>query len=569
MSGRLQLRAGPRGRPEEPAVARADRHGKTGLREVWARAVFAGYLSVAYLVLVFGPLSEDSYFLLDDWQTLADVYAPSDVLYQHNGHWYLGPLLIVKVLYAVFGITTFTPYLMVGVGIHIGIVALLRVVMRRAGVGSWTSTAAAASVAVFSATELNLFWLSYGYSFGAAVLSGLAYVLVATAPGRPAAWRDATAVAFGVLSLIFGNVAVALMVSTAVALALRSGWRRAVTMVAIPAMVWLLYEVFVADGSEPTPALWSLPGWVGEEMVLAVQSLAGWRVAAVPLGFGIVAGLLLLVRRVGLDGALRGRSEAVGLAAGGLAFSIGTWFTRGVQWEPSVVRYVTTIALLLLPLVAVALYELITRNRWAVVLLVPMLVTGPVHAADLRSEGMARVADGSRVFLPASAQWPTAESLPGWVLPDRGYAGKANPITLGWLRQAQADGRLPESLPIEGAVEDELRIRLGVQPIDPSLIAETGKCRDLNPGESIDLHVGRGDALLVRTGPAGGAVAVRHREPSMSGQVWSGSGPNLRFALGFLLPDLAVSVSPAPLEELGPGEPEAVRVCTGMFSVPR
>jgi hypothetical protein len=58
----------------------------------------------------------------------------------HNEHWVTLPVLWYRVLWQLFGLRTYDPYQLTTVILHVVAAALLRELMRRAGVGPWIAT---------------------------------------------------------------------------------------------------------------------------------------------------------------------------------------------------------------------------------------------------------------------------------------------------------------------------------------------------------------------------------------------------------------------------------------------
>ena len=68
------------------------------------------------------------------------------------------PILLYRGLFNLFGLRTYLPYQLPVDVLHFTAAALLRVVMRRAGVGPWIATAAAGLYALFGSGYEDLAW---------------------------------------------------------------------------------------------------------------------------------------------------------------------------------------------------------------------------------------------------------------------------------------------------------------------------------------------------------------------------------------------------------------------------
>ena len=129
--------------PDKPETARRFNARRLA---VWA---FAAYVTIA-LPLVLLRLGSFRWFLGDDWFFLAGRDASlHDVLEPFNSQWDGLPLLAYRGLWSMFGLRTYVPYQATCLTLHLVAAALLRVVMRRAGVRPWIATTAAAMFVLF------------------------------------------------------------------------------------------------------------------------------------------------------------------------------------------------------------------------------------------------------------------------------------------------------------------------------------------------------------------------------------------------------------------------------------
>ncbi|MDQ1447665.1 MAG: hypothetical protein QOC79_636, partial [Actinomycetota bacterium] len=86
-----------------------------------------------------------TWFQLDDWDFLAARTGGNvgDLLRPHFEHWTTQPIHAYRLMWLLFGLRTVVPYEALVIVTHLTVAALLRIVMRRAGVGAWLSTLAA------------------------------------------------------------------------------------------------------------------------------------------------------------------------------------------------------------------------------------------------------------------------------------------------------------------------------------------------------------------------------------------------------------------------------------------
>jgi hypothetical protein len=89
----------------------------------------AALASIAYVLY----LGRGQTLILDEWSYLlhAREWTPTALLEPHNGHLIVFPLLVLKLMYGVFGISSHLPYQLLAVGLNVLIAALIYVFARR------------------------------------------------------------------------------------------------------------------------------------------------------------------------------------------------------------------------------------------------------------------------------------------------------------------------------------------------------------------------------------------------------------------------------------------------------
>src|SRR5207302_10440329 len=111
----------------------------------------------------------------------------------------------------------YLPYALFAILLHLAVGALLRVVMRRSGVGPWVATAGA-GVFVFLGTGIE------NNFFTSAMVCGLTQLLLADHDGHVDR-RDFLGLGAGVVGLMCSALAVTMTIIVGVAMLLRRGWR--------------------------------------------------------------------------------------------------------------------------------------------------------------------------------------------------------------------------------------------------------------------------------------------------------------------------------------------------------
>ncbi len=272
--------------------------------------VFALVLAAAFAVLL--AIGRYRWFTHDEWDYLAgrdggDLW---NVLIPHNEHWSTLPILTYRVLFRFVGLHSYLPYRVVLLALHLTAAALLRVVMRRAGVGPWIATGAALSLVFFGSGSENILWAVQIGFIGALVL-GLAQLLLADHDG-PVDHRDWLGLLAGFAGLLCSSVALTMVGVVGLATLVRRGWRPAVLHTAPLVAVYAIWfrafqDETTAQGVGYTHYAVSSPQEVARFVATGV-SAAFDGIGQVPgvgwvLGIILVVGLFLAWRR--LDGAER------------------------------------------------------------------------------------------------------------------------------------------------------------------------------------------------------------------------------------------------------------------------
>ena len=97
-----------------------------------ALGTFVAAVVVAF-PLIIDRLGAYHWFLRDDWEflTRSEGLGATDLFEPHNAHLTAVPKVVFAALWRLFGATTYTPYQAVVVALHLTVVVLLRVIMRR------------------------------------------------------------------------------------------------------------------------------------------------------------------------------------------------------------------------------------------------------------------------------------------------------------------------------------------------------------------------------------------------------------------------------------------------------
>ncbi|MCJ7438387.1 MAG: hypothetical protein MUP97_11590, partial [Acidimicrobiia bacterium] len=116
------------------------------------------------LIVAFGFLNwvdRHQWFNADEWGFLVDrgLFPKGDdlgLLAPHNEHWSTVPVLGYRLLFSIFGVRTYLPYVVVLLLVHLLVAHLLWRVLRRVGVEDWFATVAIALFLVLGVGWENL-----------------------------------------------------------------------------------------------------------------------------------------------------------------------------------------------------------------------------------------------------------------------------------------------------------------------------------------------------------------------------------------------------------------------------
>jgi hypothetical protein len=337
-------------------------------------------------------VSRSQTFVFDDWSVAARPASLGDLLEPHNGHLSVVPLAIYRVLLEAFGLETYTPYRLLGIGslLALGVALFL---FARSRVGAPLALVVAVSVLWLPTMNLTPFLANFHLALVCAV------VCAAAMPSRDPRSDVAVGVAL-LIALATSGVGVAIATACAVHAALSrlrpSRW----IAVGIPSLLWLFWwrtlgdQPRVADGR-------SIPSMVGEVFEGAFGSFGaltgGWWLG----GLVLIAGwMILLAYRMSRDRA--SAFTQLAWAAGLVVWWAGlVWSRPGAADSNNTGRYEYVGAVLILLSAMPAVHPAWLRTttaRWrmtaAALLVVGAIVV--VNHDELRQASQNRAVNGTR-----------------------------------------------------------------------------------------------------------------------------------------------------------------------------
>ncbi|MGO9875595.1 MAG: hypothetical protein ACLPVY_17565 [Acidimicrobiia bacterium] len=408
------------------------------------------------------------------------------------------PALVFRVLYWMFGLHSYLPYQLCSIGLHLVAAALLRVVMRRAGVDPWIATAAATLFVLFGSGSQDIL-IAFQITFTGALVFGLTQLLLADHDG-PIDRRDALGLLAGFGALLCSDVSIVMVAAVGVACLLRRRWRAA-ALHTVPLAV--TYVVWMRTYGRPARTDLHVRQIVRSVRTTFTKSFGamgqipflGWVLAAM-----LVVGLAIAWRDTNRNERHQRLSAVVALAIGAAIFAgilAITRFGLGAQFAASS-RYLHIIAALVLPSLTVAADALARRRRALGVVAIALFLVGiPGNVADIsHNVGPANRYREERRVIGALSHMALARDVPASLNPTPTFAAE---VTVGWLLDGARNGRIPpagRATPTERATDT---LRLSLEQLD-GMRAST--CVPLDA--PVERRLNRGDSFGLR-----GAIAVQ------------------------------------------------------------
>ena len=297
------------------------------------------------------------------------------------------PAVLWRLIFAVVGIRSYLPYQLAVIVAHLVVVVLLRVIMRRAGVGPWLSTLAAASLLLFGAGMADIV-NAFQITFVGAFLFGLVQLILSDHDG-PIDRRDRIGLLAGAAGLMCSGIGVTMVIVVGISTLLRRGRRAAAFHVLPLAALYLLWygverpKSMINPYHQPLTTMarqmfaFDFSGLVGTFRTMGSVPFAGLAVAAV-----LVVGLVLAWTAAREAGTSFRRHASVPLAmlAGLVIFltitGLGRWYLGSDYAQSS--RYLYLTAAFALPATALGADAIVKRWRFMIPVLGVLLVLSVV-----------------------------------------------------------------------------------------------------------------------------------------------------------------------------------------------
>ncbi len=475
-------------------------------------------------------LSPNKWFAYDEWEFLSGRTAGSlhSVFRPTLGSWMTLPILLYRAVYQLFGLRAYLPYELVLIVLHLIAAALVLTVMRRVGVFPWLAVAAASLFALFGSGWEDIIW-AFQMGFVGALVLGLTQLLLTDHDGRIDR-RDWLGLLAGMGALLCNGVGVVMVVVVGIAALLHRGWRAALFSTAPLAAVYVVWWFGYANtyyrglNRSMDPATLARWTWAGVRSSFGAMGQLE--------GMGIILAILLVVGLalawIPLDFA-QFRTQAAMPAAlliGAFLFLISVGYSRHTFGDfklshASDSGYLYIFVAMTLPAIAVALYAI--GRLWRPLLfvaIVPLLIgiPGNYEAFASRPTGLyqTQAEEAYRQTMVALATVPAAQEVPrSTQIGDFTALFRPEPapldVSLGWLLDQKASGKLPDVGPLNPRVEADATLALALRQSQSAANSlSTGSSSALGQGTTQEANPAPGGSPLVRvaSNPKDGPLLV-------------------------------------------------------------
>ncbi len=409
------------------------------------------------------------WFVADEWDFLGQrsLGDPASLLRPHNEHWSTLPILVYRGLYSTVGLHTYVPYLLLLVLLHLSVAVLLFAVMLRARVRGWIAAAASTLFVFFGAGYENLLF-AFQIGFVASIVFGLVQLLVADHDGSGSR-RDWWALLAGLAALMSSGVGVTMVLIVGLAVLIRRGWRAAAFQTVPLAAVYLLWFVtYGHSGYTSRAPAGRLLSFTKDLLGTTFRSLGQSILLGVVLVAVLIFGLVLAWRPLGRRRFRQRAAAPAALLVGAVVFAVLTALGRALpqvlffRYTEVASRYQYIVAALLLPPLAVAADGIgrYLGRLWPVMAL-PFLigVPGNINVLTSKADEFAKISTAYQAELIGAARSPIAPLLPAnySIDPLGPY------LTIGFLRDAARNGRLPSSPMLSASAQRSLPLNVALR----------------------------------------------------------------------------------------------------------
>jgi len=519
-----------------PAVALERLRSRIG-PALFRREAVAGLTHLLILIAAFFGLlraNRFQWFFGDEWDFLAQRglrHAYYGLFVPHNEHWTTVPILIYRGLYSVFGLHSYTPYIIVVILTHLLVVHLLWQLMRRCGVEPVVASALSAIYAFLGAGSENLL-SAFQVTFIGSVAAGLVHVLLVRKRG-PFGSRDVFGWLAAVIGLMCSSIGVTMVAVAGLVALFRRGAKLALLTVGVPAAVylgWLAVAGKEGLGGHETnfDRLLQLPTYLWSGLTTTFERGTGLPGSGPVLVLGLGTWLFLRTHLRKTNA-----SAAVAMALGAVLLYVVVGIGRaalGVD-QARATRYVYISLALLLPAIGLLLTQAVGRlpSRRVVALGVLGLVfvqnLSPLRETA-RNESTKELSIKRQIL--AAVELQSSGALLVSASPDPLFSPN---LTMPQLQQMKAQEKLPAGTNIGEVDRLTASTYLQVAMTDSPLIGAGGAGPPAVVATARTTVAPRGkDCQVFTTYEPSAQVAISHRAPA-SFQVRASGGGQLGVSL--------------------------------------
>ena len=323
-------------------------------------AIYAHLLSLVGAFAFWAWTDRGLWFFGDEWDFLVQrglwhwPTNPASIWFPHNEHWSTLPIVLWRALFNLFHLSTYWPYIVPLLVLHVGIMHLSWRLSRRAGVAPWVAVAAVVLLGFLGAGAEDLTW-AFQVGFVGSVFFGLlALELLDSGGPAPSSSRLLSACLALIAGLMCSTVGVAMLVAAAVLAAARLPRNRALWVLGPPVAAYAIWFAVVghsgisahSDQFSLTVAT-SVPNYIWTGLSSALGQTFNLTAAGGALLVGVAVWVGCHLRR------LWDREPALlGLCAAVLAFYALTSLGRDTSTvDAGVPRYIYIALALLVPVI--------------------------------------------------------------------------------------------------------------------------------------------------------------------------------------------------------------------------
>jgi hypothetical protein len=271
-------------------------------------------------------MARSQWFFQDEWDFLIrrDLTSLHDLLRPHTQHWSTLPIIVYRLLFAVFGLDTYLPYLGVLVALNVTVGWVVALLLRRHGAPTLVALLAGLLTILLGKGVQNIAW-AFQIGFVLALLFFLLAVLVLDRRDQRGDWLSS-----GLLlgSMLSSGLGVPFTLASGLSLILYGDWKRAIRVALVPLAAYgawfLAFRDQITGHRDPDlmESVLLVPKYTAHGMSAALEGL---------FGFGLPVGptLLVLLAVLALVGVTRARSPAPFAAVTAMTAALLVYFTTG------------------------------------------------------------------------------------------------------------------------------------------------------------------------------------------------------------------------------------------------